>query len=235
MIIERDRITRRATWRMRRVGVAVSMSVVMVAGCSRGTGAPSAQTGPDPVVSTSVAVSTTVPWQPGEETAAWGRFVASYAALDVSAVSVGECGPRAMMVTEESLTMYWWDGERWNDDSALLAGGKGKYPLKVHTHDYTNDGVLDFFVVYADPDRPRTRTYGAFFAYPWATKDVCKWGWVDVDNGRNTTKLLQSPEVDAADGSVRGPGFTRRRTSTKGAYEYLPSTGSFTFIEPAKD
>lgn len=225
----------RANARARRVTVAVCMTVVTVAGCTRGGSSPPAQTGPEPAVPTSVAVSTTVPWQPGEETAAWDRFVSSYAALDVSEVSVGECGPRAMMVTEQSLTMYWWDGERWNDDSMSLAGGKGRYPLKVHTHDYTNDGVLDFFVVYADPDRPRTRTYGAFFAYPWASEDACKWGWVDVDNGRNTTKLLQSPEVDPNNGRVRGPGFTRRRTSATGAYEYLPSTGSFTFVEPAKD
>lgn len=184
--------------------------------------------------SSTVAPSTTVAWTSGAEVEAWERFIESYEVLDVSAISTGECGPRAMMVTEESLTTYWWDGNRWNDDSAILAGGRGRFPLKVHTHDYTNDGVLDFFVVYADEDRPKSRTYGALFAYPWAQEDVCDWAWVDINNGRSTTKTLNSPDVDARRGAIFAQGFTRRRTSARGEYRYLPSTGALVYQELSK-
>jgi hypothetical protein len=185
-------------------------------------------------VEITVPPSTTVPWNEGAEVAAWKEFVKSYEVLDVSEVSTGECGSRAMLVTEESLTMYWWDGVRWNDDSALLQGGRGKLPQKVYTHDYTNDGVLDFFVVYADEARPRTQTFGAYFAYLWGLDDVCNWGWVDINNGRSTTKTLQSPDVDVQKGKIFAPGFTRRRTSARGEYEFLPSTGAFVYRELVK-
>ena len=186
------------------------------------------------VVENTVAPSTTVPWSEGADVAAWKEFVKSYAVLDVSEVSTGECGSRALLVTEESLTMYWWDGVRWNDDSALLQGGKGRLPQKVYTHDYTNDGVLDFFVVYADEDRPRTQTFGAYFAYLWGLEDVCDWGWVDINNGRTTTKTLQSPDVDVQKGKIFASGFTQRRTSARGEYEFLPSTGAFVYREIVK-
>ncbi len=195
--------------------------------------------GPDTSTATSVSESTvppstTVPWVEGAEVVAWKQFVQSYEVLDVSDVSTGECGPRAMMITEESLTMYWWDGVRWNDDSALLAGGRGQLPQKVYTHDYTNDGVLDFFVVYADEERPRTKTFGAFFAYLWGLEDICNWGWVDVNNGRTTTRVLPSPDVDVQRGKIFANGFTQRRTSARGEYQFLPSTGAFMYSELVK-
>lgn len=216
--------------------VLVACILAAVAGgCTRDASSGDGAVAVDQTATTTVPSSTTVPWVEGEEIAAWEKFVESYATIDVSEVSTGECGPRAMMVTEESLTMYWWDGERWNDDSQLLAGGKGRFPLKVYTHDYTNDGVKDFFVLYADEARPRTQTYGAFFAYPWAIEEVCKWDWVDVDNGRTTTKTLASPDVNVQKGRIYGPGFTRRRTSARGVYEYLPSTDSFMYRELVKE
>lgn len=211
------------------------MIAVSASACSQEDVPSAGEPSNEDAVTTTVPPSTTVPWQEGEEIAAWEKFVESYAVIDVSEVSTGECGPRAMMVTEESLTMYWWDGVRWNDDSRLLAGGRGRFPLKVYTHDYTNDGVKDFFVLYADEARPRTQIYGAFFAYPWAADDVCKWGWVDVDNGRTTTKSLASPDVNVQKGRIYGPGYTRRRTLARGVYEYLPSTGSFMYRELAKE
>lgn len=186
------------------------------------------------VPESTVAPSTTVAWTEGADVAAWNQFVQSYEVLDVSEVSTGECGSRAMMITEESLTMYWWDGVRWNDDSALLEGGRGQLPQKVYTHDYTNDGVLDFFVVYADELRPRTQTFGAFFAYLWGLEDVCKWGWVDINNGRTTTRVLPSPDVDVQKGKIFANGFTQRRTSARGEYEFLPSTGAFMYRELVK-
>lgn len=185
-------------------------------------------------VESTVAPSTTVAWQEGADEAAWKEFVQSYEVLDASEVSSGECGSRAMLITEESLTMYWWDGVRWNDDSALLQGGKGKLPQKVYTHDYTNDGVLDFFVVYADEARPRSQSFGALFAYLWGLDDVCNWGWVDINNGRNTTKTLQSPDVDVQKGKIFASGFNQRRMNTRGEYEFMPSTGALMYRELAK-
>jgi hypothetical protein len=202
--------------------------------CASDDAATSDVTTESTVVETTVAPSTTVPWQEGAEVDAWNEFVKSYAVLDVSEVSTGECGSRAMLITEESLTMYWWDGVRWNDDSALLQGGKGNLPQKVYTHDYTNDGVLDFFVVYADELRPRTQTFGALFAYLWGIDDVCNWGWVDINNGRNTTKTLQSPDVDVQKGKIFASGFNQRRMNIRGEYEFMPSTGALMYREITK-
>lgn len=219
--------------RVRAVAVALTLAV-SIASCSRSTSTDQDQAAAAVDATTTVPPSTTVPWTPGAEVAAWEEFIGSYEVLDVSKVSTGECGSRAMLVTEESLTTYWWDGQRWNDDSVLLAGGRGRFPLKVHTHDYTNDGVLDFFVVYADEDRPRSRTFGALFAYPWAQEDLCDWAWVDINNGRSTTKTLASPDVDPRDGTIRAQGYTRRRTSVRGEYRYLPSTGALVYQEAVK-
>jgi hypothetical protein len=213
--------------------VIVSLAGVLLA-CANDDATTSDLTSESTVVETTVAPSTTVPWSEGADVAAWKEFVKSYEVLDVSEVSTGECGSRAMLITEESLTMYWWDGVRWNDDSALLQGGKGRLPQKVYTHDYTNDGVLDFFVVYADEERPRSQTFGALFAYLWGLDDVCNWGWLDINNGRTTTKTLQSPDVDVQKGKIFASGFTQRRTSARGEYEFLPSTGAFVYREIAK-
>jgi hypothetical protein len=217
-----------------KISIALTCLVAFAASCS-------SNTSDDPNISTvssvpesTVAPSTTVPWTEGADVAAWEQFVQSYEVLDVSQVSTGECGSRAMMITEESLTMYWWDGVRWNDDSARLEGGRGQLPQKVYTHDYTNDGVLDFFVVYADEERPRTQTYGVFFAYLWGLEDVCNWGWVDINNGRTTIRVLPSPDVDVQNGKVFANGFTQRRTSARGEYEFLPSTGAFMYRELPK-
>jgi hypothetical protein len=220
--------------RKRSASVVMCGVMCVVAACSNGGSTDTDVTAVDTVVTSTVPPSTTVPWQEGAEVTAWNEFVTAYAALDVSEVSTGECGSRAMLITEESLTMYWWDGVRWNDDSALLQGGKGNLPQKVYTHDYTNDGVLDFFVLYADEERPRTQTYGAFFAYLWGADDVCDWGWVDINDGRNTTKTLQSPDVDVQKGKIFAPGFNQRRMSVRGEYEFMPSTGAFMHRELGK-
>ncbi len=198
----------------------------VVSGNSTGT------TVTDVPVTTTVPPSTTVPWADGAEIVAWEKFLEPYEVLDASQVSTGECGSRAMLVTQESLTMYWWDGVEWRDDTALLDGGRGQYPLKVYTFDFTNDGVLDFFVLYAEDEREKSPRYGAYFAYTWAQEEQCKWGWVDVDNGRTTTKTVLSPDINPQTGRVFAPGFTRRRTSVRGEYKFFPSTSSFMYHEP---
>lgn len=180
-------------------------------------------------------VSTTVPWAPGAAVKAWSTFVKSFVVKDVSAVSKGECGVFAMLVSEKSLTFYWWDGVRWNDDSARLAGGKGEDPLKVYSHDFTNDGVLDFFVTYGDERQRGGPTYGAFFAHKWSGENMCNWEWVDIDDGRDLTKTVTSPEVDQRKGLVYADGYTNGRWKTHGLVDYLPSSGSFVFREVFRD
>jgi hypothetical protein len=163
--------------------------------------------------------------------AAWNTYVESFEVIDVSEVSNGECGARAMMITEGSLTFYWWDGVRWNDDSPQLIGGKGALPLKVHTHDFTNDGVLDFFVIYEEKkDGP---TYGAFFGYPWSGS-VCEWRWMDIDNGTRLTQRIDRPEVNQRNGEVFAEGYSSRNWKSFGVYEYQPSSNSFVFREVRK-
>lgn len=189
---------------------------------------PSTTTEPPPV-------STTVPWEPGAAVKAWRKFVGSFVVKDVSAVSKGECGVFAMLVSEQSLTFFWWDGVRWNDDSARLMGGKGNEPMKVYSHDFTNDGVLDFFVTYADETRRGGSTYGAFFAHRWSGENMCDWQWVDIDDGRDLTKTVSSPEVDQRKGLVYADGYTNGRWRTHGLVDYLPSSSSFVFREVFRD
>ena len=96
-----------------------------------------------------------------------------------------------MLVTEGSLTFYDWNGVQWTDISSLLMGGRGQVPLKVYSHDFTNDGVVDFFVTYGDNKARGGATYGGFFAFPWSGNNMCEWGWVDIDNGRDITKVVE--------------------------------------------
>ena len=181
------------------------------------------------------ATSTTVPWVPGAAAKAWKTFVKSYQVVDVSAISKGDCGVYAMLVTEGSLTFYWWDGVKWNDDSSQLAGGKGRQPLKVYSHDFTNDGVVDFFVTYGDRKESGGLTYGAFFAHRWSGDNMCDWEWVDVDDGRSITKTVESPEVDQRKGLVYANGYANSRWKSYGLVDYLPSSGSFVFQQVFKD
>lgn len=221
--------TKRQTLTWLVVGVVAALTMTS---CSRTPDAQTSTSLDDLSTQSTVPPSTTVPWTPGVEVAAWEKFVEPFEILDVSQVSTGECGSRAMLVTPESLTMYWWNGVEWKDDTALLDGGRGQYPQKVYTYDYTNDGVLDFFVLYSEDDRPKSDTYGSFFAYTWALEEQCKWGWVDVDNGRTTTKTVLDPDVNPQTGRIVAPGFTRRRTSVRGEYKFFPSTSSFMYQEP---
>ncbi|MGA0117354.1 MAG: hypothetical protein ACO3JF_03085 [Ilumatobacteraceae bacterium] len=181
------------------------------------------------------ATSTTVPWVTGAAAKAWNKFVKSYEVLDVSAISKGECGVYAMLITERSLTFYWWDGQKWNDNSAQLAGGKGSLPLKVYSHDFTNDGIIDYFVTYGDRKKSGGSTYGAFFAHKWSGDNMCDWEWVDIDDGRSITKTVESPEVDQRKGLVYADGYANSRWKSYGLVDYLPSSGSFVFQQVFKD
>lgn len=173
---------------------------------------------------------TTVPWKPGAAVKAWNSFVKTFEVVDVSGISKSDCGVYAMMITEGSLTFYMWNGVKWMDISTDLDGGKGAMPLKVYTHDFTNDGVLDFFVTYGDNRASGGKTYGGFFAYPWEVERQCKWSWVDIDNGREIRKVIESPEVDQRKGIVYADGF-KRGYGTYGVIDFLPSSGSFVFNE----
>jgi hypothetical protein len=180
------------------------------------------------------SVRTTVPFRPGAATKAWTSWLQTFDVVDVSAISKSDCGVYAMLVTQGSLTLYDWDGVQWADISGQLDGGRGRNPLKVSSHDFTNDGVLDFFVTYGDKKQSGGSTYGAYFAFPWSGENRCDWKWVDIDDGRGITKTIDSPEVDQRQGIVYGNGYKSGRRKTYGVVEYLPSSNSFVFREVFK-
>jgi hypothetical protein len=205
--------------------LAAGITLSACSSTSGGSGSAAATTTKPP------ATSTTIPSIPNKAVNAWNEYVTSFEVVDVSEVSSGECGERAMLITEGSLTFYWWDGARWNDDSSKLLGGKGAFPIKVYSHDYTNDGITDFFVTYEEKkDGP---TYGAYFAYPWTGSD-CEWRWMDIDNGTRLTQRIDRPEVNQRNGEVFAEGYASRNWKSYGIYEYHPSSNSFVFREVRK-
>jgi hypothetical protein len=180
------------------------------------------------------SVRTTVPYKPGAALKAWNSWVKSIDVVDASAISKSTCGVYAMLVTKGSLTFYDWDGKQWADISDQLKGGRGIDPLKVYSHDFTNDGILDFFVTYGDNQNKGGKLYGSFFAFPWSGPDHCKWSWLDINNGRDIVKEIESPEVDQRSGVVYASGYQSGRWTTYGQVKYLPSSGSFVFQEVFK-
>lgn len=204
--------------------LALGMCAVMLMACSDSV-ATDITTTTEPASTT----TTTLPWKPGAAQKAWNKYVKMFYTLDHSAISKSDCGLFAMLITEGSLTIYQWNGERWVDRSVLLGGGKGQMPLKVYSFDFTNDGVLDFFVTYGDNLKSGGRTYGAFFAYPWVQERQCEWSWADIDNGRDITKTIDSPEVDQRRGVVYARGYHNGNYLTIGTVDYLPSSSSFVF------
>jgi len=175
-----------------------------------------------------VPVPTTVPWEKGAPEAAWAEWLTTFAVVDASEISESECGVFAVLVTEESLTFYSWDGVQWSDKSDVLGGGRGKYPQKVYSSDYTNDGVIDYFVTYRTNKNSGT-IFGGFFAIPWSGDLRCVWNWVDIDDGRDNTKVIDKPEIDQRKGRVYAAGYVNRRYSTRRQLKYSPSANSFVF------
>jgi len=175
-----------------------------------------------------VPVPTTVPWEKGAPEAAWAEWLTTFAVVDASEISESECGVFAVLVTEESLTFYSWDGVQWSDKTDVLGGGRGKYPQKVYSSDYTNDGVIDYFVTYRTNKNSGT-TFGGFFAIPWSGDLRCVWNWVDIDDGRDNTKVIDKPEIDQRKGRVYAAGYVNRRYSTRRQLKYSPSANSFVF------
>lgn len=173
-------------------------------------------------------VPTTIPWEKGAPEAAWATWLTTFEVVDASEISESECGVFAMLVTEESLTFYSWDGAQWSDKSGVLGGGRGKYPLKVYSSDYTNDGVIDYFVTYRT-NKNSGNTFGGFFAIPWSGDFRCVWNWVDIDNGRDNSKVIDRPEIDQRKGKVFGAGYVKRRYSTRRELKFSPSANSFVF------
>ena len=214
---------------IRKSHLAFVLALVVLSACNKSTVSQSADsTGATGSTSTTLPISTTVPWEKGAPEAAWAAWLTTFAVVDASEISESECGVFAMLVTDESLTFYSWDGVQWSDKSDVLGGGRGKYPLKVYSSDYTNDGVVDYFVTY------RTRknsgpTYGGFFTIPWSGDMRCVWSWVDIDNGRDISKVIDRPEVDQRKGKVYAAGYVHRRYSSRRQLKYSPSANSFVF------
>lgn len=213
----------------RTTGIVVVGLVNLLAACgSNGGQAPSTTAAPA-VTTTTTAESTrtTVAWTPGAPLQAWDTFLKTFDVKDASEVSISDCGVYAMLVTDESLTFYMWNGVEWKDISGDLTGGRGQYPLKVYTQDFTNDGTKDFFVTYRTKKKSG-KFYGAYFAFPWGGKNKCTWSWVDVDDGRSFGKLVETPKVNQKKHIVYGDGYVHRYL-TRGVFEYLPASSAFVF------
>ena len=214
---------------IRKSRIAFVLSAAVLSACSNFSASPSADSaGATETTTMTVPVPTTVPWEKGAPEAAWAAWLTTFAVIDASEISESECGVFAVLVTEESLTFYSWDGVQWSDKSDVLGGGRGKYPLKVYSSDYTNDGVIDYFVTY------RTRknsgpTFGGFFTIPWSGDLRCVWNWVDIDDGRDISKVIDSPEVDQRKGRVFAAGYVNRRYDSRRQLKYSPSANSFVF------
>lgn len=149
-------------------------------------------------------------------------------AIDRSVVSTGECGTYAMLITRSVVYFMSWDGRQWNDQSDLLQGGRGFEPVKVISRDYTNDGVTEFLVVYADEVDDGGRSYGAIFGYPWDPSLQCRWTWMDIDNGRDLVTTFESPDVPLRKKIVYGYGY-RGSQRAFGKIEFSPAENRFVF------
>ena len=205
------------------------LALVVLSACSNSSVSQSVDSvGATGSTTTVPPVPTTVPWEKGAPEAAWAAWLTTFAVVDASEISESECGVFAMLVTEESLTFYSWDGVQWSDKSDVLGGGRGKYPLKVYSSDYTNDGVIDYFVTYRT-NKNSGNTFGGFFAIPWSGDFRCVWNWVDIDNGRDNSKVIERPEIDQRKGKVYAAGYVKRRYSTGRELKYSPSANSFVF------
>jgi hypothetical protein len=205
------------------------LALVVLSACSNSSVSQSVDSvGATGSTTTVPPVPTTVPWEKGAPEAAWAAWLTTFAVVDASEISESECGVFAMLVTEESLTFYSWDGVQWSDKSDVLGGGRGKYPLKVYSSDYTNDGVIDYFVTYRT-NKNSGNTFGGFFAIPWSGDFRCVWNWVDIDNGRDNSKVIDRPEIDQRKGKVYAAGYVKRRYSTGRELKYSPSANSFVF------
>jgi hypothetical protein len=205
------------------------LALVVLSACSNSSVSQSVDSvGATGSTTTVPPVPTTVPWEKGAPEAAWAAWLTTFAVVDASEISESECGVFAMMVTEESLTFYSWDGVQWSDKSDVLGGGRGKYPLKVYSYDYTNDGVIDYFVTYRT-NKNSGNTFGGFFAIPWSGDFRCVWNWVDIDNGRDSSKVIDRPEIDQRKGKVYAAGYVKRRYSSRRELKYSPSANSFVF------
>ena len=205
------------------------LALFVLSACSKSSMSQSADsTGVTGTTTTMPSIPTTVPWEKGAPETAWAAWLTTFAVVDASEISESECGVFAMLVTDESLTFYSWDGTQWSDKSDLLGGGRGKYPLKVYSSDYTNDGVIDFFVTYRT-NKNSGNTFGGFFAIPWSGDFRCLWNWVDIDNGRDNSKVIDRPEIDQRKGRVYAAGYVKRRYSSRRQLKYSPSANSFVF------
>lgn len=189
---------------------------------------------PAPVTTTTVpgpATTTTVPYRPGAGLRAWNTWIKSVRYIDVSRIAKSGCGSFTMLATENGLTFYMWDGLQWKDVSYLLAGGHGQHPTRIWTMDFTLDGDLDFFVQWDDAKLQGGARYGAYFAYPWTQEGRCKWQWMDVDNGRDLGRTIESPEVDERNVVVRGKGYDNSRWASTGRFEFQSSSSSFVWVK----
>jgi len=157
-----------------------------------------------------------------------GNLAEAVGAVDKSFISRSKCGLYAMLVTPVTVNLFLFDGSQWTDQSVLLGAGRGDEPTGVVTRDFTNDGVLDFLVLYRGESGGRSTPYGAVFAYPWPEERMCEWNWVSVDDGRGQSGIIDEPIVERRKTSIFGDGY-RGRWQTYGRFDYDPSRHMFVF------
>lgn len=159
---------------------------------------------------------------------ALAAVAAAIDALDTSAISEGACGTFAVAVTADEVFFMSWDGKKWNDQSALLQGGRGFEPRRVVSRDYTGDGVVEFLVVFVDEEDDGGLPHGAVFGYPRAENLRCQWTWLEIDNGRETVTTFDSPDVPLGKTYIHGYGW-RGEYRTFGKIEYDVGSERFEF------
>lgn len=184
------------------------------------------------------STSTTTAVSPGPRKSASAELKAlakAVNAIDYSGISRSSCGGYAFVVTADTVNFLYWDGRQWSDKSQLLEVGRGEKPYRVFTRDFTNDGILDFFVMYQDNVAKGDGYYGSYFGFPWDPEQKCAWEWMDIDNGRDIVTTVQNASVprNERQNTVSGNGF-RGRYGTFGEYHYDPSKNVFVFQEVLK-
>ena len=149
-------------------------------------------------------------------------------AVDTSVISEGPCGTFAMAVSTDEVFFMSWDGKKWNDQSALLQGGRGFEPRRVISRDYTGDDVVEFLVSYVDAEDEGGLGHGAVFGYPSARDRRCQWTWLDIDNGREVVTTFDAPDVPLGKSFVYGYGW-RGDYRAFGKIEYDTDLERFVF------
>lgn len=213
------------------------MAAALLAACGGASGGSTTTEVLDVEVTTTIAGfvpggSQAMPIVPGvpasEPDQALLAVAAAVGATDTSVVSTGPCGTFAMAVSTDTVFFMSWDGAKWNDQSALLQGGRGFRPERIVSRDYTGDGVTEFLVTYSDEVPSGGLPHGAVFGYPRDPERRCQWTWLDIFNGREVVTTFDAPDVPLGKQYINGYGY-RGTYRVFGKIEYDARADRFAF------